>query len=167
LNIFTQCIEHLVEIKKISVMDYKRSQYSELIKRIKEPRNKMQVIVGPRQVGKSTLIGQVLENCDIPYESYSADDVVGASADWLSQIWETQRLRMSVSDNSKRLLVIDEVQKIRNWSETVKSEWDKDTRDKRSLVVVLLGSSRLLLEKGLTESLAGRFELIRMPHWSY
>jgi hypothetical protein len=148
-------------------MDYKRSQYSELIKRIKEPRNKMQVIVGPRQVGKSTLIGQVLENCDIPYESYSADDVVGASADWLSQIWETQRLRMSVSDNSKRLLVIDEVQKIRNWSETVKSEWDKDTRDKRSLVVVLLGSSRLLLEKGLTESLAGRFELIRMPHWSY
>ena len=48
----------------------------------------MQVIVGPRQVGKSTLIGQVLEVCNMPYDSYSADDVVGASADWLAGVWQ-------------------------------------------------------------------------------
>ena len=54
-----------------------------------------------------------------------------------------------------------------NWSETVKAEWDRDTREKRNLIVILLGSSRMLIEKGLTESLAGRFELIRMPHWTY
>ena len=65
------------------------------------------------------------------------------------------------------LLVIDEVQKIDNWSEVVKREWDADTRNRVNLKVVLLGSSRLLLKKGLTESLAGRYELIRMPHWSY
>ena len=62
--------------------------------------------------------------------------------------------------------MIDEVQKIENWSEVVKREWDADTRGRVNLKVVLLGSSRLLLRKGLTESLAGRYELIRMPHWS-
>ena len=118
-------------------------------------------------MGKSTLIGQVLEECKYPFESYSADDVTGVSANWLSQIWETQRMKMMTRGESKRLLVIDEIQKIHNWSETVKAEWDRDTREKRELVIVLLGSSRMLIEKGLTESLAGRFELIRLSHWTY
>lgn len=148
-------------------MVYKRHQFDELKKRIEEPRNKIQVLVGPRQVGKSTLIGQVLEECEIPYDSFSADDVLGVSASWLSEIWEMQRMKMLVHGDSKRLLVIDEIQKIQNWSETVKAEWDRDTREKRALVVVLLGSSRMLIERGLTESLAGRFELIRMQHWSF
>ena len=135
--------------------------------RINEPRGRMQVIVGPRQVGKSTLIGQVLEKCTLPYDSYSADDVTGVSANWLAQVWEAQRMKMFSRGESGRLLVIDEVQKIKNWSETVKAEWDRDTREKRELIVVLLGSSRMLIEKGLTESLAGRFELIRLSHWTY
>ena len=156
---------HLTEHSEY--MTYKRAQYQQVIERINEPRGRMQVIVGPRQVGKSTLIGQVLEECSYAYESYSADDVVGASANWLAQIWDTQRMKMVARNESKRLLVIDEVQKIHNWSETVKAEWDRDTREKRELIVVLLGSSRMLIEKGLTESLAGRFELIRLTHWTY
>lgn len=148
-------------------MAYKRTQFGEILKRIGERRSKLQVIVGPRQVGKSTLIGQVIEVCGLPYDSVSADDVFGASADWLAQIWEAARLKMDVRGEAKRLLVVDEVQKIRNWSETVKAEWDRDTREKRELLVVLLGSSRMLIEKGLTESLAGRFELIRLSHWTY
>lgn len=148
-------------------MNYKRPYYTTVLQRINEQRSKLQVIVGPRQVGKSTLIGQVLEECEIPHESYSSDDVTGVTADWLSQLWESQRLKMEAHSETKRLLVIDEVQKINNWSETVKAEWDRDTREKRELIVVLLGSSRMLIEKGLTESLAGRFELIRMPHWTY
>ena len=127
----------------------------------------MQVIVGPRQVGKSTLIGQVLEVCNMPYDSYSADDVVGVSADWLAGVWQTARMRMDIRGEGKRLLVVDEIQKINNWSETVKAEWDRDTREKRELIVVLLGSSRMLIEKGLTESLAGRYELIRLTHWTF
>lgn len=149
------------------MMGYKRAQYSEVMARINEPRNKMQVIVGPRQVGKSTLIGQVLETCELPYDGYSADDVVGASADWLASIWQTARMRMDIRGEGKRLLVVDEIQKITNWSETVKAEWDRDTREKRDLIVVLLGSSRMLIEKGLTESLAGRYELIRLAHWTF
>lgn len=148
-------------------MEYKRAQYEEILNRINESRSKMQVIVGPRQVGKSTLIGQVLEACNVPYENYSADDVAGVSGDWLSQVWETQRMKMVARGDAKRLLVIDEVQKIKNWSETVKAEWDRDTREKREIIVVLLGSSRMWIEKGLTESLAGRFELIRLSHWTY
>lgn len=148
-------------------MDYKRPYYTTVLQRINEPRGKLQVIVGPRQVGKSTLIGQVLEECEMPHESYSSDDVTGVTADWLAQLWESQRLKMETHGDTRRLLVIDEVQKINNWSETVKAEWDRDTREKRELIVVLLGSSRMLIEKGLTESLAGRFELIKMPHWTY
>lgn len=148
-------------------MSYKRLQYNEIQSRINEPRSRIQVIVGPRQVGKSTLIGQILEECTFPYESYSADDVVNADANWLTQIWETQRLKMETSGETKRLLVVDEIQKISNWSETVKAEWDRDTREQRELIVVLLGSSRMLIERGLTESLAGRFELIRLTHWTF
>lgn len=148
-------------------MEYKRAQFEEVLDRINEPRGKMQVIVGPRQVGKSTLIGQALAECKIPFDSYSADDVVGVTANWLVEVWETQRMKMVARGESKRLVVIDEIQKIQNWSETVKAEWDRDTREKRELIVVLLGSSRMLIEKGLTESLAGRFELIRLSHWTY
>ena len=148
-------------------MSYKREQIKDILSRIDEQRGKLQVIVGPRQVGKTTLMGQVLEECTLPYDSYSADDVTGVSADWLAQVWETARMKMLAQGNIKRLLVIDEVQKISNWSETVKAEWDRDTREKRELLVVLLGSSRMLIEKGLTESLAGRFELIRLSHWTY
>lgn len=148
-------------------MGYKRKQFEEVLNRINEPRDRIQVIVGPRQVGKSTLITQVLEECTLPYDNYSADDVARVSANWLAQIWEAQRMKMLSRGESKRLLVIDEVQKIRNWSETVKAEWDRDTREKRELTVVLLGSSRMWIEKGLTESLAGRFELIRLSHWTY
>lgn len=148
-------------------MEYKRPQFQLIAERINEPRGRLQVIVGPRQVGKSTLIGQVLEECQYAYESYSADDVPGASSNWLAQLWEAQRMKMMSRGESKRLLVVDEIQKIHNWSETVKAEWDRDTREKRELIVVLLGSSRMLIEKGLTESLAGRFELIRLTHWTY
>lgn len=109
-------------------MSYKREQLKDIISRIDEPRGKLQVIVGPRQVGKTTLMGQVLEECTLPYDSYSADDVTGVSADWLAQVWETARMKMLVQGNIKRLLVIDEVQKISNWSETVKAEWDRDTQ---------------------------------------
>lgn len=148
-------------------MAYKRTYFQEVRNRLEESRKRIQVIVGARQVGKSTLIGQVLEECDIPFDSYSADDIIGVSASWLSQVWESARMKMESRQEQKRLLVVDEVQKISNWSETVKAEWDRDTREKRQLSVVLLGSSRLLIEKGLTESLAGRFELIRLPHWTF
>ena len=147
-------------------MEYLRKQFGTLKERILEPRKFMQVVAGPRQVGKSTLVGQVLEQVSIAHVTEVADGVDPKDSDWIHRIWEAARATMMIRGVEEYLLVIDEVQKIENWSEMVKREWDTDTRNRLNLKVVLLGSSRLLLKKGLTESLAGRYELIRMPHWS-
>lgn len=148
-------------------MQYIRRQYHTLKARIQEPRRFMQVLAGPRQVGKSTLVGQVLKEITLPYSVEVADAVDPKDRDWIHRIWEGARANMMVRGEAERLLVIDEIQKIDNWSEAVKREWDEDTRKHVNLKVILLGSSRLLLKKGLTESLAGRFELIRLGHWSF
>ena len=147
-------------------MEYIRKQFNTLKERILEQRKFMQVVAGPRQVGKSTLVGQVLEQVTIAHVTEVADGVDPKDSDWIHRIWEAARATMMIRGLEEYLLVIDEVQKIENWSEMVKREWDADTRNRLNLKAVLLGSSRLLLKKGLTESLAGRYELIRMPHWS-
>ena len=146
---------------------YKRHHYSELRNRLSEKRNKIQVLSGPRQVGKSTLVKQVLKEIEIPYLLVSADDVSHDNSSWITEIWNTARSIMKVKKHDVFILIIDEIHKIKNWSEAVKKEWDADTFNDLELRVVILGSSRLLIKDGLTESLTGRYELIRMSHWSY
>lgn len=147
-------------------MEYKRPQFAEVFDRMNEPRKFIQVLAGPRQVGKSTLIDQVLAECQIPHYLYNADGVDENDTDWIRRIWETTRTLMDTRQQTEAVLVIDEIHKIKRWSEIVKREWDADTRSKRQLKLFILGSSRLMLRKGLTESLAGRFELIRLGHWT-
>lgn len=146
---------------------YERSYLKQVKSRIEEPRKFIQVILGPRQVGKTTMVNQLLSQLSIPYINESADAISATNSAWLMQAWETARLRMKASGASEYLLVIDEIQKIDNWSEVVKQQWDKDTREKVNIKVILLGSSRLLIQKGLTESLAGRFETFYLGHWSF
>ena len=146
---------------------FKRAQFKELESRLSEPRNKIQVISGPRQVGKSTMVKQVLQETDIPYMFVSADNIDHVHTAWIGETWATARARMKVTQAEEYLLVIDEVHKIDNWSEAVKKEWDEDSFNNLNMKVVILGSSRLLIKDGLTESLAGRYELIRMPHWCF
>jgi uncharacterized protein len=149
-------------------MAYQRTEKAGLLKRLKdEPRRFIQVIYGPRQVGKTTLVRQILEDLDFPHLLVAADAVPAGDGLWIAQHWETVRVRQQQQADKPFLLVIDEVQKINNWSEQVKAEWDKDTADGRDIRVVLLGSSRLMLQQGLTESLAGRFESTYLGHWSY
>ena len=145
----------------------KRSNIEQFTSRINEHRSFIQVLVGPRQVGKTTLVLQLLEETILPNMFESADAVLNSNSEWILQIWETARLRMKAIQASEFLLVIDEVQKIDNWSEIVKQQWDRDTREKINIKVILLGSSRLLIQKGLTESLAGRFEITHLGHWSF
>ena len=149
-------------------MMYSRSHKQLLINRlIKEPRRYIQVVYGPRQVGKTTLLTQLLNETGIPARFVSADGVAVNQSSWISIEWETARLNLKMSGQKEGLFVIDEIQKIHNWSEIIKKEWDDDTRNGILLKVVLLGSSRLLIQKGHTESLAGRFETIYMGHWSF
>ena len=135
-----------------------------LAERLAEPRRFLQVVAGPRQVGKSTLVQQVTGELSLPVRYASADEPTLRGADWISQQWEAARLEATGKEGA--VLVLDEIQKIPAWSETVKRLWDEDTRKKRPLKVVLLGSAPLLMAQGLTESLAGRFETLRLPHWS-
>jgi len=149
-------------------MTYHRTEKTGLLKRLKdEPRRFIQVIYGPRQVGKTTLIRQIMEDLDFPHLLVAADAVPAGDGLWIAQHWETVRVRQQQRADKPFLLVIDEVQKINNWSEQVKAEWDKDAAEGRDIRVVLLGSSRLMLQQGLTESLAGRFESTYLGHWSY
>lgn len=145
--------------------DYQRPQSPVLAERLAEPRRFLQVVAGPRQVGKSTLVQQVTSELGVPVRYVSADEPTLRSSDWISQQWEAARLE--AAGDAGAVLVLDEIQKIPSWSETVKRLWDEDTRKKRPLKVVLLGSAPLLIAQGLTESLAGRFETLRLPHWSY
>lgn len=147
-------------------MPYKRQYTDILANRLDEPRRFIQVVSGPRQVGKSTLVDQVLQGQKQPYIFASADEPTLRGSEWIAQQWDAARLK--TKDNKKgAILAIDEVQKAPGWSESIKRLWDEDSRKKVLLKVVLLGSAPLLIESGLTESLAGRFEVLKLPHWSF
>jgi predicted AAA+ superfamily ATPase len=139
-----------------------------LLKRIQEPRRFIQVLAGPRQVGKTTIARQVMEAVSIPVHFATADEPTLRDRTWITQQWEIARLKMNEKNKKKgALLIFDETQKVTEWSEIIKRLWDEDTHSGLPLKVVLLGSSPLLIQRGLTESLAGRFEIIPVTHWSY
>lgn len=135
-----------------------------LRERLGGKRRFLQVLAGPRQVGKSTLLGQVISELALPVQAASADAPDAQSGAWLRQQWEVGRSLARASPRGA-VLSIDEVQKIPRWSDIVKALWDEDTRTRLPLRVALLGSAPLLVQSGLDESLAGRFELIRMQQW--
>ncbi len=144
---------------------YQRQITKTIRGRLEEKRRFLQVVIGPRQVGKTTAIQQVLAGAKIPYHYAAADLPAPPALEWILRQWELARMKLE--GDLPAILVLDEIQKIAHWSTEVKRLWDEDTRFKRPLHVVLLGSSSLLIQKGLEESLAGRFEMIRFPHWSW
>jgi uncharacterized protein len=144
-------------------MEYRRPAAATLASRLTEPRRFIQVVAGPRQVGKTTLVQQVTGDLSVPVRYASADEPTLRGPEWVDQQWETARLEAGEGDG---VLVLDEVQKASNWAESVKRLWDEDTRQGRRLRVVLLGSAPLLVQQGLTESLAGRFEMLHLTHWT-
>lgn len=148
-------------------MEIRRGHLELIRSRMAEKRRFIQVIAGPRQVGKTTTIRQWLSEKTMPSLFITADNTSDSNNNWISQQWQAARLQMQANGYDEFALVIDEIQKLPDWSEVVKKEWDADTQSGMAIKLVLLGSSRLLLQQGLTESLAGRFELIPMLHWSF
>ena len=172
---------------------YERAQKSTLLQRLGEEPQRLIIVTGPRQTGKTTLVQQVLDGTYLPSRYLPVDEpdrgtlppVHGVEADtttfpgqaavpfagerdtrWLVRHWERARMDAGRSERGF-VLAIDEIQKIPNWSETVKGLWDADRRHSRPLHVILLGSAPLLMQKGMSESLAGRYETIRLTHWSF
>jgi len=139
----------------------------QLLSRIEEKRHLIQVIAGPRQVGKTTLCKQILSKIKMFSQYHTADSLATINGEWIDNIWESLRRIMKLNQINEALLIIDEVQKIDNWSEFVKKNWDNDTFDGVNIKVIILGSSRVLIKQGLSESLLGRFEMNVLGHWSY
>lgn len=146
---------------------FQRDYAAVLAARLGEPRRFLNVVAGPRQVGKTTLVQQVLEALDRPSVFVSADEPALRDAAWLAAQWERARIAAKDAGKSGAVLALDEAQKIPGWSEAVKRLWDEDTRARLPLRVVLLGAAPLLMQRGLAESLAGRFEILHLPHWSF
>ena len=146
---------------------FERHYVDTIVDRVKELDNPlMQVVVGPRQTGKSTMLSQALARLDMEQLYVSADDAIVPSEEWLKTEWQQAR-NMAKAGSCPVVLAVDEVQKIPHWSVVVKSLYDADRRNNAPVRAVLSGSSSLLLHKGLEDSLMGRFEIIRSPHWSY
>ncbi|MDR0350636.1 MAG: AAA family ATPase, partial [Coriobacteriales bacterium] len=143
---------------------FTRELVSQLVLRLNEPRQFIQIVVGARQTGKTTAVVQALEKWPKAKHFVSADDPNLVSAEWLRNEWEQAR---SLAKSGEAILTIDEIQKVSKWSSIVKLLWDEDSRLRVPLKVILTGSSSLLLQKGLSESLMGRFEVLYSPHWSY
>jgi len=147
---------------------FKRPIYITLQRRIAEPRRFIQVLAGPRQTGKTTLARQLMEALNVPSHYASADEPALKDRTWLEQQWEAARAKLGSGTKAETaLLVLDEVHKITAWSETVKRLWDEDSASGLPLRVTVLGSSPLLVQRGLIESLTGRFEVIPVTHWSF
>jgi len=146
---------------------YRRPVLDTLLARLEEPRRHIQVLAGPRQAGKTTLALQTSTELGIPSVLANADAATLQDLDWIHRRWEEGRAAARGGGKRGALLGLDEVQKVHDWSSAVKRFWDEDTREGIPLKVLVLGSAPLLVQKGLTESLAGRFEVLRIPHWSY
>lgn len=156
-------------------LQIERAPLATLVGRLQQPRRFIQVVAGPRQVGKTTLVRQALlriqkQRADqglppLPAHSISADSPGLPGRAWLSLQWELAR---TLADRvGTCILVLDEVQKIPAWTDEVKRLWDEDSAHGRDLRVVVLGSAPLLIARGLSESLAGRFEVTRLGHWRF
>lgn len=145
---------------------YKRSIFGELVSRLAEEPRRIQVLSGPRQVGKTTALQQALAAVESPSHYASADDPALRDAAWLEAQWEEGR-RLARGRRAGAILAVDEIQKVGGWAEVVKRLWDEDRRAELMLRVVLTGSAALLVQRGLSESLTGRFELIKATHWSF
>lgn len=144
---------------------YERHFVRTLVDRLSEPRHFMQIVIGARQTGKSTAVSQALGHLDRQRVEFSFDRPRDRRTAQLERVWNSAR--QLLESHSEVIISLDEIQKVPDWSSTVKYLWDEDTRTGRNIKVVLTGSSSLMLQHGLMESLKGRFELIPSTQWTF
>ena len=150
----------------MSEYTYQRSVIKRIIQGFRTEKKLLQIVTGPRQVGKTTAAIQIADQWEGPVVNATADLPLPPGPEWINAHWNLAISKVKSSDGGRTevLLILDEVQKVQGWSEVVKGLWDIECREKQGIHVIILGSSSLLLQKGLSESLAGRFFLHRSTH---
>lgn len=146
-------------------MSYERPLLATLRTLLSRPTPVIHALIGPRQVGKTTIARQIQETIGFPSIYASADSPVPLDSAWIETHWR-RAVAEGTSSAKPVLLILDELQKVRGWSETLKMYWDSRSTGP-DIRVLILGSSALLMQEGLSESLAGRFFLHRCSHWSF
>ncbi|MBF0559969.1 MAG: ATP-binding protein, partial [Nitrospirae bacterium] len=147
-------------------MEFERPIVKILTASLKKKLPVFQVLIGPRQVGKTTIARQVIKKIPFPSVYASADSPLPPGPEWIETQWRIAELQV-LKTKKTVFLVLDEIQKVRGWSESLKLHWDRVQEQGKDVRLLALGSSALLLQEGLTESLTGRFFLTRCPHWSF
>ena len=148
---------------------YERPIVKRILQGFRSDKKLLQIITGPRQVGKTTSAIQIADKWKGPVVNATADSPLPPGPEWIRAQWNLAltKVKKNASGKTSVLLILDEVQKVKGWSEIVKELWDVECREKQGINVIILGSSSLLLQKGLSESLAGRFFLHRCTHWTF
>lgn len=135
-----------------------------LLKRLREPApGRLQLLTGPRQVGKTTLLLELCKPLGDGAYYVAADDPQAGLPGFWERIWAEAERRTSTGPG---VIFIDEVQHVADWAARIKAQYDRLKRKKIPLHIVVTGSSALRLGTGSRESLAGRFERLVLTHWS-
>ncbi len=136
-----------------------------LARRLAEPApGRIQLLAGPRQVGKTTLLLELAERHGKVAIYAAADGPEAALPGFWERLWS--RAEGTASTEGRALVLLDEAHVLHDWAGHLKREWDRLRRGKLPVQVVATGSSALRLAHGSRESLAGRFERITLTHWS-
>jgi len=136
-----------------------------ILGRLAEPApGRIQLMAGPRQVGKTTLLLEIAERRRSTAIYAAADAPEAALPGFWQRLW--LRAEELAAREGGAVVLLDEAHILPDWATRLKSEWDRLRRKRLPIHVVATGSSSLRLATDSRESLAGRFELITLTHWS-
>jgi len=136
-----------------------------LIRRLDERApGRIQLLAGPRQVGKTTLLLELAERHGDAAIYAAADGPEATLPGFWERLWA--RAADTASTQGHAVVLVDEAHLLHDWASHLKGEWDRLRRRKLPIHVVATGSSALRIAAGARESLAGRFEQITLTHWS-
>lgn len=140
---------------------YLRRGVPDLLERMLAPRGLIEVVRGPRQVGKTTAVEQIIQQIlkkpvrptDVLFVRFDQEILRESQGGLLPIVrWFESRVRGRPFERGRTSYIfLDEVHKLRRWDEDV-----KHFGDTFPVRLMITGSSSVLVSKGGRESLAGR-----------
>src|SRR5713101_9315023 len=159
---------HQIYLNNYSTMSEFTSDYAPcrdlLLKRLREPPpGRIQLLTGPRQVGKTTLLLDIASQFGDAAVYAAGDEPDAALPGFWDRLWAMAEAR---AQRGAAILLLDEIHHLSDWAKQLKGHWDRLRRYRVPIHVVATGSSALRVTAGSRESMAGRFERMTLTHWS-